>query len=1163
MKFNPSFTAFVVASVATAHLSGAAPIGNSDVSQSNTQTTQQQGSGEHVLQSAKPLQTNDQGVKISSDNGFRPVFLPPPAPEAQAPAPAPVPAAAAPAPPAGPAAVSSSSSTSSSNSNGGSSNGGGNTGNVINIPILDHNAANLQAASAGNQGIHTRDTGNIINIPLLNSNAAELSALSAGDQEIKRSLFNAGSAGGQYGSADGYGGSSLQGQSNSPVLSGYGNSLTAGGAQGAQNNGQGGKVTQELLQKFEDGLLKRQILGNKGLQGAGANGYGGSSLQGQSNLPVLSGYGNSLTSGGAEGAQNDGTGGQIQQGLKQVTSIGGDLLKRQLLGNKGKQSGSADGFGGSSLQGAHNSPVLSGYGSSLTAGGAQGASNNGQGGQVAQQLDQLHSIGGGLLKRQLLGNKGKQSGSADGFGGSSLQGAANLPVLSGYGNSLTAGGPQSASDNGQGGSVAQQLDQLHSIGGGLLKRQILGNKGGQGASADGFGGSSLQGASNLPVLSGYGNSLTAGGPQGASNNGQGGNIAQELSQGLGILKRQILGNKGGQGASADGFGGASQQGAANLPVLSGYGNSLTAGGPQGASNNGQGGNVAQQLGQGLGVLKRQILGNKAGQGASADGIGGSSLQGASNLPVLSGYGNSLTSGGGQFGQNNGQGGDIQQQLGQKLGILKRGLLESAGQFGSADGYGGQSAQGQSNKPVVSGYGNSVTTGGTQGGENDGKGGDVGQQILQGVGLLKRQYGNLGYQGAGSNGYGGSSLQYQANRPVVSGFGNSVTTGGPQGSANNGQGGQIQQGLKQFFQRRQYQGVGQGVGQGIHQSASANAHGGNAYISGANGPVWIDSSAVAGKINQHASGYQDGAQSATEGLQQDYLNHYWARKLQNLSQGTAQGVTQVGHAEGHGGNAYLVGANGPAFVKNAGVAGTVDQDANSLQHSQQSGTTGFGQQYGNFYGRRSAIQGTGQKTSQVTAQHGSADSRGGDVAVIGHNAGPGAVKIDASSQGGNVDQTATSNQKSDQKAYEASQDEYLNHFWARHVGDVDALVQSNAQNVRVNADASPKVNSDYVWTHHPDTFTSAGPVNQVVDIAQKNAQVANLNDHTTTLNARYIPAALSQGSQLANADSHGGSSSSFETNDKVVGGSGITSTLGGPQYSNGDAVGGDISQLLHL
>lgn len=60
MKFNSGFTAFVVASVATAHLTGAAPA-NNGVTQSNTQSTTQKASGKDVVQNSDSVQANEQG----------------------------------------------------------------------------------------------------------------------------------------------------------------------------------------------------------------------------------------------------------------------------------------------------------------------------------------------------------------------------------------------------------------------------------------------------------------------------------------------------------------------------------------------------------------------------------------------------------------------------------------------------------------------------------------------------------------------------------------------------------------------------------------------------------------------------------------------------------------------------------------------------------------------------------------------------------------------------------------------------------------------------------------------------------------------------------------------------------------------------------------------
>ncbi|KAJ1024744.1 hypothetical protein NDA16_002784 [Ustilago loliicola] len=712
---------------------------------------------------------------------------------------------------------------------------------------------------------------------------------------------------------------------------------------------------------------------------------------------------------------------------------------------------------------------------------------------------QVAGTGNQKNKRGLFGSaSGKQTGSADGFGGSSFQGQSNAPVLSGAGNSLTAGGLQQSQNDGQGGSIEQTLSQLQNLGGGLGKRQLF-SSGKQGASANGQGGTSFQGQSNAPVLSGAGNSLTTGSAQGAENNGFGGSIEQSLSQ-------------------------------------------------------------LQSLGGGLG--KRQLFA-QGKQGASADGFGGSSAQGQTNTPVLSGAGSSLTSGGSQLGENNGQGGETQQSLLQKLGLSKRQLFASGKQTGSVDGFGGSSFQGQDNRPVVSGAGNSVTTGGSQFGQNDGTGGSVDQSIFQKLGLGKRQFEALGSQGASADGFGGSSFQYQNNRPVVSGTGNSVTAGGAQGATNNGQGGSISQQLQQLLGRRQIQGLGQGINQGIDQTGSANAHGGAAYIYGNNGPAYVDGTATAGTVNQGASGQQDGAQSATQGLTQQTLNRFFARQLQDLEQGIGQGIHQNGQADAQGGSAYLVGGNGPAYVKNGATASDVNQNGQASQQGQQSGTQSLQQSFQNLFGRDIQDQGV----SQGTTQTGSADADGGNVHIVGGwSAGP--VTVDASSHAGVVDQNSSSNQKSNQGASQNANKENVNQFWARQT---QTQAQGNEQNVNTNADvsasASPKVASGYFFTHHPIAFDNnavAGSVSQNVQADQANKQGASQNaNNVKNIQARAVPAALSYGAQDANADVHGGSSYSAETNDKIVNGNGVTSVQGGPQTSNGFAAAGSIKQLLQL
>ena len=1158
MKFSSSFSAIVVASVATAQLSAAAPLGGRAVVQGSSQGTTQQGTGAAVSQNNSSDQHNTQGVKVAKDNSLflnspvtsdSPSFVPAPpvvapgpavAPKGAAP-PAPAPAAPAPAPapeePAAPVKFDSK------------------TGDLINLGILDNNKANAEVAGTGNQGNARRSsTGDLIDLGALNQNAANLGALATGNQG--NSYKNAGSA--------------------VPHGDGQTGDLIDAGL--INNNAANAEV---LGTGHQGNLYSRQLLGLLGSQGAkqegSADGAGGNSLQGQLNRPVLSGASNSLTAGGAENAANNGQGGSLEQGLKQAQDLGG-LLRKRLLGAQGaKQGASANGAGGNSLQGALNNPVLSGAGNSLTAGGPQSSQNDGAGGQIQQGLKQVQDLEGLLRKRLLGAQGGKQGASANGYGGNSGQGQGNLPVLSGAGNSLTAGGPQGATNDGEGGSIAQGIKQVEDLGG-LLRKRLLGAQGGkQSAGANGYGGKSGQLQGNLPVLSGAGNSLTSGGLEGATNDGNGGSIEQGLKQVQdleGLLRKRLLGAQGGkQGASADGYGGNSGQLQGNLPVLSGAGNSLTSGGAETAANNGQGGSIEQGLKQVEdlgGLVRKRLLGAQGGkQSGSADGLGGHSGQLQGNTPVLSGYSNSLTAGGSQGAQNNGQGGSVGQSLEQLQdlgGLLKRQYFAAGHQFGSADGFGGHSIQGQSNVPVVSGYGNSVTAGGPQEGENNGYGGGVQQSLGEGLGM--RQLGALGLEGGRADGYGGESFQYQSNRPVVSGYGNSVTAGGPQGASNNGQGGTVDQGLKELF-ARQYQGLGQGIGQGIHQYGSAEAEGGNAFVAGANGPTFINTGAKGGVVNQYANGQQADGQSGTQGLEQERYNNfygpgYFRREIQGMGQGAAQGVDQVGSAAAHGGSAFVAGSNGPTYIKTGAQGGVVNQNGEANQQDEQSGTQGLGEGFYNYFAARD-IQSLGQSASQDTKQTGSADAAGGPASLVG-SSGP--TVVDTSGHAGAVTQSASSNQQDNQKAGQSDEHLFYN-GWYRRGGHNEYLSQGNAQNVNTNADASAHsaaANLAYlkdagIWTHDPTSFDAAlsgakaGDVSQIVGASQNAAQKAN------QYGKRFIPYA--GGLETGNADALGGDSLDLQHNGKVVEGNGVNSVQGGPQSENGSSQGGSLSQLLNL
>ncbi|KAN0062625.1 hypothetical protein ACQY0O_005162 [Thecaphora frezii] len=600
-----------------------------------------------------------------------------------------------------------------------------------------------------------------------------------------------------------------------------------------------------------------------------------------------------------------------------------------------------------------------------------------------------------------------------------------------------------------------------------IKRQYGGLFGSQGASANGQGGNSHQGQENKPVVSGAGNSITTGGAQGAENNGIGGAITQSLQQAL--QKRGGFGY-GAQGASADGFGGLSHQGQVNTPVVSGAGNSITAGGAQGASNNGQGGQIAQELIQqltsrGLGsALGLNRAGGPGGFGAPAPAFG---------------------NGGGapSFGFASGR--------------------QSAG----ANGFGGFSHQGQVNRPVLSGAGNSLTTGGNQGADNSGKGGNIEQQLLQKLGVHRRQNGAFGSQAAGANGQGGISSQFQSNRPVVSGFGNSVTTGGEQGSANNGQGGSISQSLEQLLSRG-IQGQGQGVAQATNQFADSNARGGNAFVAGANGPVFLDGSAQGGVVSQGSGSKQTGAQSATQQFDSAHQNNFYGyrRGIQGQHQGIGQGTGQFGSAAATGGNAFVSGANGPVYLKTAAQGGAVSQDSASEQQGTQSGTQGATYNSQNNFAAyrpyfRRELLGTSQGSSQTTNQAASSDAKSGDVQLV------------------NVD---------DHRPY-----------WTwKHAPEYDF---------------APQV---------IDTSAKAGSVTQGSTSNQANQQKSSENgqeSHSNNVKVQQRRQFL-QGQQ-GSANAFGGNSFDVQHNGGLIEGNGKSYTSGGPQISNNSGVGGSLSQLI--
>lgn len=335
-----------------------------------------------------------------------------------------------------------------------------------------------------------------------------------------------------------------------------------------------------------------------------------------------------------------------------------------------------------------------------------------------------------MFRRQLFG-AGKQGASANGQGSNSLQGQDNAPVLSGTGNSLTSGGSQGADNSGTGGSISQQL------GGGFARRQGGGLFGSQGASADAFGGSSLQGQDNAPVVSGSGNSVTAGGPQSADNSAQGGSIGQSLSQALGGRQYAAPSAYGaaGQHGSAGAFGGFSGQGQTNKPVVSGAGNSVTTGGAQQADDSAQGGQVTQGLKQifGRGQTQGQGIGQSTTQVGSADAQGGNAYVNngtytwthePENIDTSAKAGNVVQNS--SSDQDANQGATQSAQKSNQNNFWPRQIFQ--GQNGDASSKGGDSFDVQKNGGVLNSNGKSQTLGGPQVSDRSAIGGSISQLI---------------------------------------------------------------------------------------------------------------------------------------------------------------------------------------------------------------------------------------------------------------------------------------------------------------------------------------------------------------------------------------------------------------------------------------------------
>ncbi len=79
--------------------------------------------------------------------------------------------------------------------------------------------------------------------------------------------------------------------------------------------------------------VSKRLLFESGHQAASADAFGGTTHTFQTNAPVVSGSGNSVTTGGAQSSQADATGGRVDQTLEQVEKFFG-LSKRQPLLNE-------------------------------------------------------------------------------------------------------------------------------------------------------------------------------------------------------------------------------------------------------------------------------------------------------------------------------------------------------------------------------------------------------------------------------------------------------------------------------------------------------------------------------------------------------------------------------------------------------------------------------------------------------------------------------------------------------------------------------------------------------------------------------------------------------------------------------------------------------------
>lgn len=206
--------------------------------------------------------------------------------------------------------------------------------------------------------------------------------------------------------------------------------------------------------------LSKRLMFESGHQAASADAHGGTTHTFQTNTPVVSGSGNSITTGGTQPAQADATGGKVDQALEQVSKFFGLSKREPLLGEAVEMAQSVKNAlhlethpGGASAGVGFKFPPEKRLVSSE--GGVDPVE------MFAKAIDTLEKplqgFEPGFMKRLLP--HAEENAHADADAGEGLECQANAPVVSGSGNSVTVAGGQMDHADAQGGSIQQEIKQ--------------------------------------------------------------------------------------------------------------------------------------------------------------------------------------------------------------------------------------------------------------------------------------------------------------------------------------------------------------------------------------------------------------------------------------------------------------------------------------------------------------------------------------------------------------------------------------------------------------------------------------------------------------------------------------------------------------------------------